>query len=177
MSPTRLLLACLLLFGLISPAHARDRAPAPCLTAEQAAQHPNAEVCVTAHIYQILELTDGSRFLDVCPLSMADNDCRFIILSLAEDRDTVGPLLQYRDMNVHIRGIVRPMHGRMGIVLSHVRQFSGGPPRFRPNPRLLKGFNPDSNRPPIHDPALSTAGRSRSFLNNKDTVQLPDKKP
>ncbi len=176
MSLTRLLLACLL-FGALTPAHARNRAPAPCLTAEQAAAHPNSEVCVTAHIYQILELTDGSRFLDVCPLSMADNDCRFIILSLAEDRDTVGPLLQYRDMNVHIRGIVRPMHGRMGIVLSHVRQFSGGPPRFRPNPRLLKGFNPDSNRPPIHDPALSTAGRSRSFLNNKDTVQLPDKKP
>ena len=40
----------------------------------------------------------------------------------------------------HVRGIVQPMHGRAGMVLSHARQFYGGPPKFKPNPLLIRGF-------------------------------------
>ena len=42
---------------------------------------------------------------------------------------------KFREKDVHIRGIVEPMHGRTGMALSHARQFYGGPPKFKPNPR------------------------------------------
>ena len=72
-----------------------------------------------------------------------DDQCRFTVVSYREDHDEVGELKKYRDMDVQIRGIVQPMHGRAGIVLSHARQFYGGPPKFKPNPaacaRLQRG--------------------------------------
>ena len=46
-----------------------------------------------------------------------DDKCRFTVVSLWEDRDTVGELKKYRDMDVQIRGIVQSMHGRAGMVL------------------------------------------------------------
>ena len=140
----------------------------PCVSAAEAAQHPTAEVCVSAHVYSIVELKDGTRFLDVCPLDLPDDQCRFFIMSLDEDRDEVGPLRKYVDAEVKIRGIIRPMHGRMGIVLSHIRQFSGGPEKFKPNPKLLRGFNGQTDRMPVRDPNLAPAGRQRSFMNSED---------
>jgi hypothetical protein len=140
----------------------------PCVTADEASKMLNKDICVSAHIYDVVELVDGTRFLDVCPPATPDAGCRFTIVSFAQDRDTVGKLSQYRDTNVDIRGIVHPMHGRAGIVLSHVRQFYGGPPRFRPNPMLLHGFNAEPDRPPLSDPNLHTHGHSRSFMNTRD---------
>jgi len=168
--------AVALLLPHVALASGHKTAP-PCVSATEASQHPNTEVCVSAHIYEVFELSDGSRFLDVCPQALADNDCRFFILSLPEDRETVGPLRQYKDMDVRIRGVIRPMHGRMGMLLSHVRQFSGGQPRFKPNPLLLKGFNAQSERMPVHDPNLAPSGRGRTFMNNQDKITLSDKKP
>ena len=37
------------------------------------------------------------------------------------------------------------------MVLSHARQFYGGPPKFKPNPKLERGFNPEASRPPVND--------------------------
>ncbi len=180
-SPRRTLLALATLAAGLLLSHpalaAGHKTAAPCVSAAEASQHPNTEVCVSAHIYEVVELSDGSRFLDVCPQALSDNDCRFFILSLPEDRETVGPLRQYKDMDVRIRGVIRPMHGRMGILLSHIRQFSGGHERFKPNPMLLKGFNAQSERMPVHDPNLSSSGRTRTFMNNQDKITLPDKKP
>jgi hypothetical protein len=65
------------------------------------------------------------------------------------------------------------MHGRMGMVISHMRQFSGGPEKFRPNPRLLKGFNGQSDRMPVHDPNLSSTGHHRSFMDTHKQESLP----
>ncbi len=76
-----------------------------------------------------------------------DADCRFTIVSLKQDSGDVGELNKYREMDVNIRGVVEPMHGRAGMVLSHVRQFYGGPPKFRPNPRLVHGFQGDASGP------------------------------
>ena len=108
--------------------------PKPCFPAEQAAQMLNKDVCVSAHIYDVVQLPDGTRFLDVCSPTTSDEQCRFTVVSYREDSNEVGELKKYRDMDVQIRGIVQPMHGRAGMVLSHARQFYGGPPKFKPNP-------------------------------------------
>jgi hypothetical protein len=149
--------------------------PKPCMTAEQALRRTDKDVCVTAHIYDVVELPDGTRFLDVCSPDTSDEACRFTIVSLWEDREEVGELRKYRDMDVQVRGIVRPMHGRAGMVLSHARQFSGGPPKFKPNPKLVRGFSADQDRPPVRDPNLRPQGGGRSFMNSRDQETRPTK--
>ncbi len=147
----------------------------PCLTAEEASNQVNKDVCISAHIYDVVELPDGTRFLDVCTPDTPDDRCRFTIVSLWEDRDEVGELHKYRDMDVHVRGIVRPMHGRAGIVLSHARQFYGGPPKFKPNPRLVRGFSAEESRPAVGDPNLRSQGGHRAFMNTRDQEVRPAK--
>jgi hypothetical protein len=144
-----------------------------CVTADEATKLVKKDVCVAAHIYDVVELPDGTRFLDVCTPATADENCRFTIISLNEDRDEVGELRKYRNSDVRVRGIVQPMHGRAGIVLSHTRQFYGGPPRFRPNSKLLRGFNAEQNRPPLSDPNLHRQGGGRAFMNSRDKVTIP----
>lgn len=161
-------LMVLVMFSVRWPAICFAGKARPCVKADEAIKMINKDVCVSAHIYDVVQLADGTRFLDVCSPGTPDANCRFTIVSFAQDRDTVGALEQYRDRNVEIRGIVRPMHGRAGIVLSHVRQFHGGPPRFRPNPMLLRGFDAAQDRPPVADPNLHTYGRSRTFMNSLD---------
>lgn len=141
--------------------------------ADEASRMLNKDVCVSAHVYDVVRIAEGTRFLDVCAPTTPDAACRFTIVSFSEDRDTVGDLTRYRDKDVEIRGIVRPMHGRAGIVLSHVRQFHGGAPRFRPNPMLLRGFDAERDRPPVSDPNLRTYGHSRGFMNSRDQEARP----
>jgi hypothetical protein len=157
------------------PGLALAASPKPCLSADEAAKLVNKDVCVSAHVYDVVELPDGMRFLDVCTPQTADENCRFTIVSLPEDREDVGELRKYRDMDVHIRGIVRPMHGRSGMLLSHIRQFNGGPPKFRPNPKLVRGFNASESRPPVNDPNLRGQGGGRAFMNSRDRETLPGK--
>jgi hypothetical protein len=147
----------------------------PCITADEASKMLNKDVCVSAHIYDVVELPNGTRFLDVCSPQTPDDACRFTIISLREDRGEVGELRRYRDADVHIRGIVQPMHGRAGMVLSHVRQFYGGPPRFKPNPRLVHGFDAEQSRPAISDPNLRSQGARRAFMNTRDQATRPVK--
>lgn len=170
----RLFALCSLL-AASAPAICFAGRPKHCVAAEQAAKVPNKEVCVSAHVYDVVQLADGTRFLDVCPPTTPDAACRFTIVSFVQDRDTVGELKKYRDKDVQIRGVVRPMHGRAGIVLSHVRQFNGGPPGFRPNPMLLRGFDAERDRPPMADPNLHTYGHSRGFMNSRDQEPRPAK--
>ena len=136
-----------------------------------AAQILNKDICISAHIYDVVQLPDGTRFLDVCSPQTPDDQCRFTVVSLPADRTEVGELTKYRDADVQIRGIVQPMHGRAGMVLSHARQFYGGPPKFKPNPLLARGFSAEqgaatcqrsqpapTGRPPrIHEHARSGA--------------------
>ena len=173
MDPRRL--HWLVALAVCAPMLAFARAPKLCVPAEQAAKVLNKDVCVSAHVYEVVQLADGTRFLDVCSPQTPDADCRFTIVSLWEDRDTVGELNKYRDQNVDIRGIVRPMHGRAGMMLSHARQFYGGPPRFRPNPLLARGFNAEEGRPPVRDPNLRAQGGRRAFMNSRDQETLPGK--
>lgn len=160
---------------LLAPVQALAGKAKPCVTAEQAAQMLNKDICISAHIYDVVELSDGTRFLDVCSPETPDDKCRFTIVSFSEDREEVGELKQYRDMNVQVRGMVQPMHGRAGMVLSHARQFYGGPPKFRPNPMLARGFNAEQDRPPVNDPNLRPQGGHRSFMNTRDQEKMPAK--
>jgi hypothetical protein len=146
--------------------------PKPCVTVDEASKNLNKDICISAHVYEVVELPSGVRYLDVCAPDTPDEQCRFTVVSLGEDRNEVGELGKYRDMDVHIRGIVRPMHGRAGIELSHSRQFDGGPPKFRPNPRLLRGFSGDQSRPPVNDPNLRSQGGHRAFMNSRDQEPL-----
>ncbi|MDR3754949.1 MAG: hypothetical protein P4K93_00380 [Terracidiphilus sp.] len=157
------------------PALAFAAKPKPCVTANQATQMLNKDICISAHIYDVVQLSDGTRFLDVCSPATPDEQCRFTVVSYREDNAEVGELKKYRDMDVQIRGIVRPMHGRAGMVLSHARQFYGGPPKFRPNPLLARGFNAEQERPPVSDPNLRRQGGRRAFMNTRDQETLPGK--
>ena len=160
---------------ILCPAVSLAGAPKTCLTPEQALQKLNKDICISAHIYDVVQLADGTRFLDVCSPDTPDAKCRFTIVSYWDDRDQVGELNQYRDRNVQIRGIVRPMRGRAGMTLSHVRQFYGGPPKFRPNPLLAHGFDAEQSRPPVNDPNLHSQGGKRAFMNTRDQETLPGK--
>ena len=153
-----------LLATLPSPA----ATPKPCVPADQASTKLNKDVCVSAHIYDVVQLQDGTRFLDVCAPQTPDKTCHFTIVSLWEDRGEVGELLKYRDMDVQVRGMVQPMHGRAGMVLSHARQFYGGPPKFKPNPALARGFSGEQSRPAVNDPNLRPQGAGRAFMNSRD---------
>jgi len=166
---------CLSLLIELSALHAFAAQPKPCVPADQASKMLNKDVCVSAYVYDVVQLPDGTRFLDVCSPQTSDDDCRFTILSPWEDHDLVGELRKYRDVEVKVRGIVQPMHGRAGMVLSHARQFRGGPPRFKPNPLLARGFNAEEDRPPIRDPNLRTQGSARTFMNTRNQEPMPAK--
>ena len=145
----------------------------PCIATDQASSLVNKDICIEAHVYEVVELPDGTRFLDVCAPETPDAQCQFTIISLREDRTEVGELRKYRDADVHIRGIIQPMHGRSGMILSHARQFYGGPPKFKPNPKLLRGFSGGQTKPPIADPNLRSHGGHRAFMNSRDQERLP----
>jgi hypothetical protein len=160
---------------LLLAASASRGAPKPCISIDAAGQKFNKDLCISAHIYDVVQLEDGTRFLDVCSPQTPDDQCRFTVVSPWEDRNTVGDLAGYRDKDVAIRGTVQAMNGRSGMVLSHSRQFSGGPPRFRPNPLLARGFGGDESRPPVSDPNLRSQGGHRAFINSRDKIALPAK--
>jgi hypothetical protein len=168
-------LAGILLVTCFFPAAVFAERPKGCIAPDEAAAHLKKDVCIEAHVYDVVELPDGTRFLDVCPPDTLDEKCRFTIVSLREDRVEVGELQKFRDTDVHIRGLVQPMHGRNGIMLSHVRQFYGGPPKFRPNPKLLHGFSGDQAKPPVADLSLRPHGGHRAFMNSREQQTLPGK--
>jgi hypothetical protein len=134
-----------------------------CYTPEDALSHQNKDVCVAVHVYDVVELADGTRFLDVCSPETSDAQCRFTVMSLNGDRRDVGELSQYRQQDIQIRGVVRPYAGRSEIILSHARQFHGGGEKFRPNPALIKGFSAEDSKPAVNDPALRS-GHHRSIF-------------
>jgi hypothetical protein len=134
-----------------------------CYTPDDALAHENKDVCVSAHVYDVVELADGTRFLDVCSPETADEQCRFTVMSMNADRRDVGELNQYRQQDIQIRGVIHPFAGRAEIILSHARQFHGGGEKFRPNPALIKGFSAENSKPAVNDPALRS-GHHRSMF-------------
>jgi hypothetical protein len=139
----------------------------PCFRPDEAAQHINKDVCISAHIYDVIALADGTSFLDVCGPETSDEQCRFSIVSTKQDQHEVGDLEIYRGLDVQIRGIVRPFAGRSEIVLSHSRQFHGGGEKFHPNPALLKGFSAEDHSTAFNDPGLHASHHRSAFHANR----------
>jgi hypothetical protein len=150
-------------FGLVILCPLVVLAGKTCYSPEDALLHRNKDVCVAAHVYDVVELADGTRFLDLCSPETPDEVCRFTVMSANGDRKSVGDLSQYRQQDIQIRGVVRPFGGRAEIMLSDARQFRGGSERFRPNPALLHGFSAEDGRPAVSDPALRS-GHHRSVF-------------
>jgi hypothetical protein len=138
-------------------------APRACVPVHDVGNHLNKDICVAAHVYEVIELQDGTRFLDLCSPEVPDEQCRFSVVSPREDRGEVGELKQLREQEIQIRGIVRPFGGRMEIVLSHVRQLRGGSEKFRPNPALLPGFSAENGKPAFSDPGLRGSRHRSAF--------------
>ena len=153
--------------AVCSPAPALAAKPKPCVSTGQAVDMLHKDVCISAHIYNVVQLSDGTRFLDVCPPQIPDAQCRFTVISYWEDHDTVGNLQQYSGRDVRIRGTVEALRGRTGMILSHERQFRGGRPRFRPNPILARGFDAGQSQPPVSDPTLRVHGGQRGFMSTR----------
>lgn len=154
------------------PAVAVAAKPKPCIEPTDVNKYLNKDVCISAHVYDVVKLGDGVRFLDVCPPGTRDADCHFTIVSLPQDWNEVGELEHYRNADVHVRGIVQSVHGQAGMLLSHARQFYGGPPKFRPNQLLIRGFAGDTEKPVVHDPNLRSQGGHRGFMNSNNRETL-----
>jgi hypothetical protein len=134
----------------------------PCYELPEAGRHLNQDVCVHAHVYDVIELADGTRFLDVCSPETSDAACHFTIISLRQDRNEVGGLEPLRGQEIEIRGTVHSFAERSGIILSHARQLHGGAEKFRPNPALLKGFSAADSKSAFDDPAFRSGGHHRA---------------
>ena len=155
------LAAWILIFALSAiPALAM---PKGCISPESTRDYLNKDVCVNAHVYDVIELSDGTRFLDLCSPETPDEKCRFSIVSLNSDRKDVGDLARYRRQDIQIRGIIRPFNYRAQIILSREQQFHGGSEKFRANPALLKGFSAEESRTPFTDPATRASHHHSSF--------------
>ena len=130
----------------------------PCFDPLEARRHLNQDVCISAHVYDVIELADGTRFLDVCSPEVPDAECHFTIISLRQDREEVGELSSLRSRQIEIRGTVHSFADRTGIVLSNSRQLHGGAEKFRPNPALLRGFSAADEKTAFDDPAFRSGG-------------------
>ena len=78
----------------------------------EAARYSGKDICVSAHVYDIAQLRDGTRFLDTCSPETSDADCRFAIASLPEDTSDVGNLNALRGKDIELRGTVHSVNDR-----------------------------------------------------------------
>jgi hypothetical protein len=127
----------------------------------QAGQHLNQDVCIHAHVYDVIQLADGTRFLDVCSPETTDAACHFTVVSLRQDQKEVGSLDSLRGQEINVRGTIHSFADRAGIILSHERQLHGGSEKFRPNPALMKGFSAADGKSAFDDPAFRSGGHRR----------------
>ena len=147
--------------------------PKPCVTADEATKMINKDVCITAHVYEVVELPDGTRFLDICTPETPDERCRFTIVSFWEDHDLVGELRKYREHEC-AGSRDRALHARTRrnggepctAVLRRAAKVQAEPATgARIQRRAGKGA-PFRSQP-------AYPGRGRSFMNFNDREPLP----
>jgi hypothetical protein len=154
----RVAVFALFLFGAAAAAATKT-----CVAVQDVTNHLNRDTCVSAHVYDVVELSDGTRFLDVCSPEVSDEQCRFTVVSPREDRKDVGDLKQLLQQDIQIRGTIRPFAGRAEVVLSHVRQLHGGAEKFRPNPALLPGFSAENGKAAFNNPGTDGSRHRSAF--------------
>ncbi len=132
----------LLLIGLAPlPCLAAKSKGKRCITPDQALQHVNKDVCVSAHVYTVVHAAQDTHFLDVCSPQTPDAACHFTIVSFQKDQKDVGNLAPLVNQNIQIRGTVRSFEGRAEIVLNRKQQLRGGKAKFHANPLLIQSFS------------------------------------
>ena len=161
-------LGCSVLLGVLIAPAVLSAATASCYHPDDAIHHLNKNLCISAHVYAVVELADGTRFLDVCRPETPDAQCRFLIVSLRQDRKDVGDLEQLRSRDIEIRGTVHSFNDQSGIILSHARQLHGGAEKFRPNPALMKGFAAEDGKAAFDDPAFKGGGHHHKSANPRN---------
>jgi hypothetical protein len=57
--------------------------PRPCLTPDEATSKLNEDLCLAARVYSVVQLRDGTRFLDVRSPETPDESCRFTVVSFS----------------------------------------------------------------------------------------------
>lgn len=129
-----------------------------CVTPKDALRHIGKDVCVTAHIYRVVDAGEGAHFLDVCSPQTTDADCHFFILSFSHDETSIAYLHGLVGQEIHIRGTVHTMQNHAEITLSDPRQLHGDKGRFQPNPRLAHGFSAE-NKYHAFRPSNGTLGQ------------------
>ena len=138
------LLLCL--FAACSPLAASAGAPA-CFQLADSGLRASRDACVFAHVYDVVRVDAGVRFLDLCSPETPDDACHFSVVSYREDSGSVGNLETLRGQDIAIRGPVQSFAGRYFMILNDDRQLHGGAARFRPDPRLLTGFSAEDASP------------------------------
>lgn len=118
-----------------------------CLTLEELQMRTSRDVCIAAHVYDVVTIENGTRFLDLCSAETSDNQCRFSVVSYRADRTSVGNLEQLSGKNVEIRGAIQKFGSRYVMILNDDGQLHHRQPRFRPDPRLLAGFSAEDSQP------------------------------
>src|ERR1700721_4352547 len=101
----------LILFALAAPIAVKAGTKMPCVPADQASKMLRKDVCVSAHVYDVVQLPDGTRFLDLCTPQTPDDACRFTIVSLWQDHDDGGELRKTRDRDLEWGGRPHPCRG------------------------------------------------------------------
>jgi hypothetical protein len=152
---------CLAFFYLSVPliVVASCSAERPCYTPSQVGEHAGKDICLSAHVYAVIESAGGTRYLDVCPASTPDKSCLLTVMSLASDRGSVGSLQALADKDIQLRGVVHETEGHYFLLLSSARQLHGGSEKFRANPDLMRGFAANNGATAFRDPALTSRGR------------------
>ncbi|HET9101325.1 MAG TPA: hypothetical protein VFN62_13100 [Acidobacteriaceae bacterium] len=115
-----------------------------CIPPDQALQHLHKNICVEAHVYRVVDGSDGIRFLDVCSPETSNADCHFFIISSADDTKSVGDLDQLVGQTIQIRGKILSIQGRADMIFRSQEQLHGGKPKFHPNPGLAKSFSAEN---------------------------------
>ncbi len=132
----------LTIFSVLPPGFASARHG--CISPEDALHHVGKDVCISAHVYRVVDAANGIHFLDVCSPETSDAECHFFILSFSRDEKNVGNLNDLAGQSIQIRGAVHTIQGRAEMVLSSREQLHGGKPKFHPNPQLVKSFSAEN---------------------------------
>jgi len=61
---------------LVFPAFSFARHPRSCISTDEALQKLNKDICLSAYVYDVVQLSDETSFLDVCPSDTSDEHCR-----------------------------------------------------------------------------------------------------
>lgn len=133
--------ALFILLAALPAVQAKARAPI-CSSAD-GALHASSDACIAGHVYDVVTVAGGTRFLDLCSPDTPDESCHVSIVSYKQDRPEVGDLEAFRGKDISVRGALQVFDGRYVVVLNDQRQLHGGAARFTPDPRLMRGYAAD----------------------------------